>query len=449
METPSTTDEQRDALRAALESAPDTEVAGLVNAMHPAEVGDFLESVPTDQRRRLWALVEPESEGDVLLEVNEEVRATLLETMAADEVVAATEGMDLDDLAELVSELPDDLSDEVVRSMDQQDRDRLKDVLAYPEESAGRLMDPDTVTVRPDLTLDVVQRYLRMRGELPDGTDALFVVDREDAFLGVLSLARLVTADPSLSVDELMNREAESVTATTAAAEVARLFENHDLLSAPVVSDDGRLVGRITVDDVVDVIREEGEHTVLSMAGLDEEDDMFAPVLKSSTRRAVWLGVNLATAFLAASVVGLFQATLEEVVALAVLMPIVASMGGIAGTQTLTLMIRGLAVGQIQGSNARWLMTRELAVAVLNGLAWAFVVTAITQLWFGSWLLSGVIAVALAANLLIAALSGVAIPLVMRRMGIDPALAGGGVLTTVTDVMGFMTFLGLGALLLT
>ena len=276
----------------------------------------------------------------------------------------------------------------------------------------------------------------------------MFVVDRRDRFLGALPLTRLLGADPALTVAELMDREAVVVPADMEDGEVATLFENRDLLSAAVVESDGRLIGRITVDDVVDVIREEGEHTVMSMAGLDEDTDMFAPVMESTRRRAVWLGVNLATAFIAAWVVGLFQATIDKVVALAVLMPIVASMGGIAGTQTLTLMIRGLALGQVQASNTRWLLAREIAVGLLNGLAWSLVVAAATLLWFRSWELGGIIALALMANLVAAALAGVTIPLVLQRLKIDPALAGGVVLTTVTDVVGFMAFLGLGTLLL-
>ena len=326
---------------------------------------------------------------------------------------------------------------------------RLTEVLAYPEDSAGGLMNPDVVTLRPDVTLEVVMRYLRIRGKLPAGTDALFVVDRSDHLLGSLYLTSLLAADPLSQVGELMDREVAGVPASLPASEVALLFENRDLVSAPVIEADGRLVGRITVDDVLDVIRDEAEHSLMSMAGLDEETDMFAPVVESTRRRAVWLGANLATAFVAAWVVGQFQATINQVVALAVLMPIVASMGGIAGSQTLTLMIRGLALGQIQKSNTRWLLWREIAVGVLNGCGWALVVAAATVAWFGSWQLGGIIALALLANLVVAAMTGVMIPLVLKRFGVDPALAGGVILTTVTDVVGFTAFLGLGALLLT
>jgi magnesium transporter len=441
-------DRRLERLREAFASGSHRRVGKAVNALHPAEIADLLESLPPPRRELVWELVEPELDGDVLLELGDELRAKFVSEMDTHELVSAAEGMALDDLADFVAELPEALIGRVLQSLDHRDRERLAQVMAYPEDSAGGLMNPDVVTLRPDVTLEVVMRYLRMRGSLPEGTDALFVVDRHDRYIGSLYLTSLLTAEPTRLVAELMDRETAGVPATTAAHEVATLFENRDLLSAPVVEADGRLVGRITVDDVVDVIREEAEHSLMSMAGLDEDTDMFAPVLESTRRRALWLGVNLATAFVAAWVVGLFQATIDKVVALAVLMPIVASMGGIAGTQTLTLMIRGLALGQVQRSNARWLMGREIAVGVLNGIGWALVVAAATVVWFRSWELGGIIALAIVANLIAAALAGVLIPLILQRLRIDPALAGGVVLTTVTDVVGFMAFLGLGALLL-
>ncbi|MDH4029854.1 MAG: magnesium transporter [Chromatiales bacterium] len=436
-------------LNEALESGTLRRVRSELNSMHPAEIADLLESLPPAQRDVVWELVDLASDGEVLVELNDEVRSKLVDGMEVEELVAATEGMDLDDLADLVPDLPETVTRQVLQSMDHQDRERLRSVLAYPEDSAGGLMEPDVVAVRPDVTLEVVIRYLRMRGELPRDTDVLFVVNRHDRYLGVLYLTTLLTEDPSRNVAEIFDTSIEGISATTDAGEVARLFETRDLVTAPVTAPDGRLVGRITVDDVVDVIRDQADHSIMSMAGLDEDEDMFAPVITSSRRRAIWLGVNLATAFLAAWVVGLFQATIEQVVALAVLMPVVASMGGIAGSQTLTLMIRGLALGQVQNSNARWLMIREVAVGALNGLAWAAVVAAATVLWFDSWMLGGIIALALLINLVVAAVSGVVIPLLMKRMGIDPALAGSVVLTTVTDAVGFLAFLGLGALLLT
>ena len=438
-----------ESLREALDSGSQQRIGRVVNALHPAEIAELLESLPPAQRELVWDLVEPNLDGDVLLELNDDVRAKFVSEMAADELMSAAEGMEIDDLADFVADLPEALIRRVLLSLDKQDQERLTEVLAYPEDSAGGLMNPDVVTLRPDVTLEVVMRYLRIRGKLPAGTDALFVVDRSDHLLGSLYLTSLLAADPLSQVGELMDREVAGVPASLPASEVALLFENRDLVSAPVIEADGRLVGRITVDDVLDVIRDEAEHSLMSMAGLDEETDMFAPVVESTRRRAVWLGANLATAFVAAWVVGLFQATINQVVALAVLMPIVASMGGIAGSQTLTLMIRGLALGQIQKSNTRWLLWREIAVGVLNGCGWALVVAAATVAWFGSWQLGGIIALALLANLVVAAMTGVMIPLVLKRFGVDPALAGGVILTTVTDVVGFTAFLGLGALLLT
>jgi magnesium transporter len=293
-----------------------------------------------------------------------------------------------------------------------------------------------------------VLRYLRMRGEIPDRTDALFVVNRHDGYLGTLNITRLLTEDPEQTVGEVMSAETEGIAPETPVSQVASLFQDRDLLSAPVVSPEGRLLGRITVDDVVDVIRDEADHSVMSMAGLDEDADMFAGVVPSARRRGLWLGVNLATAFLAAWVVGLFETTIQNIVALAVLMPIVASMGGVAATQTLTLIVRGLALGQVERTNARWLMTKEFAVALLNGLAWASVVAVVAMLWFRSWKISAVIFAAMVVNLVAAALAGVAVPLVLKRFGVDPAMAGGVIVTTVTDVVGFASLLGLGTLVL-
>jgi magnesium transporter len=437
------------ALRTALESGTMRGIHRMINALHPAEIASLLESLPPARREVVWELVDPEDEGEVLVELNDEVRANLISGMDADELVAAMEGMELDDLADIMGDLPEAVNRQVLRSLEQQDRERLRAVLAYPEDTAGGLMNTDTVTVRPDVVLEVVMRYLRARGGLPERTDQLFVVGRNDEYLGSLAIGRLLTQDPQRTVAELMDTSVEAINANLPESEVASIFEDRDLLSAAVVDDRGALVGRITIDDVVDVIRDQADHSMMRMAGLDEDEDMFAPVFKSARRRAVWLGVNLATAFLAAWVVGLFQATLEEVVVLAVLMPIVASMGGIAGSQTLTLVIRGMALGQIARSNARWLIFKEIAVGLLNGFAWALVVALAVLLWFRTWEVGAIIAAALVINLLFAAIAGVGIPLLLKRLRIDPALAGTVILTTVTDVIGFMAFLGLGAFFLT
>ena len=416
--------------------------------LHPSELADLLESLPSEIRDELWVHVEPEAEGDVLAQANDAVRAALLENMAPHEVAAATASLDTDDAADILQDLPVSRADEVLRSMDEQNRVRIASVLSYPEDTAGGLMNVDVVTVRADVDVEVVLRYLRLHGSIPEKTDSLMVVDRENIYLGVLSLAALVAASPDTYIGDLMRIDADGIPATTDEASVALLFEQRDLLSAAVVDGNGSLLGRITVDDVIDVIREQSAHSFMSAAGLNEEEDIFAPVVDSTRRRSLWLGINLATAFLAAWVIGRFEATIEQLVALAILMPVVASMGGVAGSQTLTIVIRGLALGQIGSANARLLLYRELAIGVLNGILWAVVVALVGGLWFGDIRLGAVIGIAIIINLVVAAFSGAVIPLILRRINVDPALAGGVVLTTVTDVVGFFAFLGLATLFL-
>lgn len=421
----------------------------MIAAMHPAEIALLIESLPPAQREVVWNFVEPEIEGDVLVELNENVRQSFIEGMDADELLAAAENMELDDLADLVGDLPEAVSLQLVKSMDHQDRERLKTVLSYEHDTAGGLMNTDTVSVRADVTVEVVLRYLRMRGELPDKTDRLFVVDRDDRFLGTLALTRLLTEDPEKPVGDILDPEGSRIAPETNAHDVAQLFQDRDLVSAAVVDDHGKLLGRITVDDVVDVIREEAAHEVMSAAGLGDEEDVFAGIFPSTRRRLVWLGINLVTAFMAAAVVSRFEGTIEKVAALAALMPIVASMGGIAGTQTVTLIIRGIALGQVEWVNARWLLWKEIAVGGLNGIIWAVIVGAVTIVWYGTWKIAAIIAAATLINLLCAAAVGVIVPLFLRRMKIDPALSAGVILTTFTDCIGFATLLGLGALFLT
>jgi magnesium transporter len=437
-----------EALTQALESGTLKQARGIISALHPAEIAHLLESLPPSQRRIVWEMVDRNDHGEVLLHVGDEVRAGLIEGMDHEALLSATEGLDIDDLADLLQDLPDAVTRQALAGMDQQHRQRLEAVLSYGEDTAGGLMNTDTVTVRANVTLDVVLRYLRMKSNIPASLDSLIVVNRYDRYLGILPLSVVVSRDPDLTVAEVMDYSVEGIPAQMPAVQVAKLFEDRDLVSAPVIDEHGKLLGRITVDDVVDVIREEAEHSVLSSVGLTEEEDIFAPVVAAARRRAVWLGTNLITAFLAASVVGQFQATLEKVVALAVLMPIAASMGGNAGNQTLTLVIRGLALGQLGRRNARLLMIKELAVGAINGIMWALIVAMVAVLWFKSWKIGAIIAAAMVINLLCAAMAGVSIPLIMRRLGIDPALAGPVVLTTVTDVMGFFSFLGLATLVL-
>lgn len=416
--------------------------------LHPSELADVLESLPPEIRDELWVHVDSEVEGDVLAEANDQVRAALLENMLPHEVAAATATLDTDDVADILQDLPESFADEVLRSMDEQNRSRIASILHYPEDTAGGLMNVDVVTIRADVEVEVVLRYLRRHGAVPQKTDSLMVVDRDNTYLGVVPLAALVCAPTETYVGDLMQIDAEGIPADTPEADVARQFEQRDLLSAAVVDNQGTLLGRITVDDVIDVIREQGVHSLMSAAGLDEEDDIFAPVVVSTRRRATWLGINLATAFLAAWVIGRFEGTIEEIVALAILMPVVASMGGVAGSQTLTIVIRGLALGQIGAANARLLLSRELAIGGLNGLLWAVVVAMIGGLWFRDASLGIVIGAAVVINLLVAAFAGAIIPLVLRRINVDPALAGGVVLTTVTDVVGFVAFLGLATMFL-
>lgn len=442
------TNERVAAIEDLIESGTARQVEHMLHALHPAEIADLLESLPRPQRALLWAHVPAEMDGEVLLEVGEDVRETLVEDMETGELLAATQQLDIDDMADFMQSLPETVVRELLAGIDKQNRQRLEEVLAWPEDSAGGLMNVDVVTIRADVTLEVVLRYLRQRGDLPSHTDRLVVVDRYGRYLGVLGIDDLLTEDPATPVSAVMDRDFEPLAPETPAGEVARLFEDRDLISQPVVDEHGRVLGRITIDDVVDVIREDAEHSVMSRVGLTEEEDLFAPVRQAASRRAVWLGVNLATAFLAAWVIGRFEATLQEVVALAILMPIVASMGGIAGTQTLTMVIRGQALGQITRRNARPLLLKELAVAGANGVVWAVVVATAALAWFGDAGIAAIIAVALVANLAIAAASGVVLPMLLRRLNIDPALAGGVVLTTVTDVVGFVAFLGLGTIFL-
>jgi len=417
-------------------------------AMHPAEVADVLESLPAPRRRILWELVDIAVEGEVLMEVGEEVRGDLVQQMEFAELKQATEQLDLDDLADFCQSLPEKLTADLLAGMGRQDRARLEQVLSYPEDSAGGLMNVDTITVRGDVTLDVVLRYLRRRGDMPRHTDRLWVVDLQGHYQGELAIRKLLTASSSTLVSEVIQQRIEPLHVLTPDNEVSRLFEDYDLVSAPVVDDDNRLIGRVTIDDVVDLIREEAEQSVMSMAGLKQEDDTFSPVVRSARRRAIWLGVNLLTALLAAWVIAQFETTLDRVITLAVLMTVVPSMGGIAGSQTLTLVIRAQALSQINRRNLRALLIRELSVGLINGLGWAAVVCVFTYFWFGSVQIGLILGVALLINLLFAAIAGLLIPLLMRRIGIDPALAGGVVLTTVTDVIGLVAFLGLATWLL-
>ena len=419
-----------------------------LSELHPAEVADWFESLPTRDRDRAWSCIEPAHRHDVLAEIEDAVRAGRLLTMRAEEIAALAAHLDEDDVVDILQELPEEVMEDVLEAMAAQDRERLARALAYPEDSAGGLMNRDAISVRADVTVEVVQRYLRRLGDIPPATNRLMVVDREGRLLGTIRLADLLTRDAGESVESFLLDDVAPIAADLPANEVSKLFERRDYISAPIVDEEGRLLGRITVDDVVDVIRDEEERSFMQMAGLDEEDDLFGPIAAAARRRLVWLGTNLATALVAAWVIGRFDETIEQVVALAILMPVVASMGGIAGTQTLTIAIRGIALGQLGFHNAGALLGKELMVGAINGLVWAVVVAAIAALWFGDPRLGLVVAAALLLNTVVAALAGASLPLLLRRLSVDPALAGGVVLTTITDVVGFAAILGLGALAL-
>jgi len=434
-----------DSLHDSLEKDSEAAINTQVKALHPSEIADILESLPQKQRDKLWQCVDQE---EVLAHLSDGVRGELMQDMPPAEVAEAIQSMDTDDAVDVLQDLPDESVEKVLQAIDIQEYRRLRQVLFYPENSAGGLMNVDVLIVRTEMTLKQVLHYLRRLDKLPEKTDVLMVVDKDNYYQGVLLITDLLTHALKLTVEKVMTTEIEAIPAHLSAHEVALLFEQRDLLSAPVTDEQGILVGRITIDDVVDVIRAEADHNLMSQAGLDEEDDMFAPILTTTRDRALWLGINLITAFLAAYVIGLFETTLDKVVALAVLMPIVASMGGIAGSQTLTIVIRGMAIGQITDTNTPFLLRKELAVSLLNGMMWALVVALIATLWFSSLKLGLILGSALIINLFCAALAGVLIPLLLRRLSIDPALAGGVVLTTVTDIIGFAAFLGLATVFL-
>jgi len=411
------------------------------------DIAHLLSSVPPKQRTILWNLVEAEElAADVLAYLGEEERSEIVARLEPEELANLIESFEFDDKVDLLQELPESVIEEVLLSMDSQDRQRVEDVLSYDEDSAGGLMNTDVVTVRPDITVDVVLRYIRRYRELPPMTDNLWVVNRRDEFIGQVPISKILISDPNTTIREIMQTEVEPLIVSTHQDEVAQRFERLDLVSAPVVNESGKLLGRITIDDVVDVIRASADHSLMSQAGLDEDEDIFAPLVRTVKRRSVWLGINLLTAFLASGVIGMFEATLEQVVALAILMPVVASMGGIAGTQALTIVIRGMALGRVGSANIRALVSREVLIGTANGLFWSLVVGFAAFLWFGDFTLGYVIALAIIVNLIVAAVVGTLLPGYLKSLQIDPALAGGVVLTTVTDVVGFFCFLGIATL---
>lgn len=431
----------------ALEKNDTESIQKKLQQYYPAELALVMEALPHEERRRVWPLLTTSKQGQVLHHLHDIARSSLIGGLEHDDIQATGKSMGVDELVEVIDDLPKKVAYAVIESLDEEERRRFDAHFAYAEGTAGRIMQTEVRTLRPDVNLSTALRYLR-RYNLTIKTDSVIIIDRKKRYLGKLFFADLVTGHPGQTVDQIMDRETMPIQADTPMRDIARLFEQRDLVSVAVVNEDNELLGRISISEVLDIIREEADRTLLNMAGLEEDEDLFAPILPSAQRRAIWLGINLVTAFLAAWVIGLFEATLENVVALAILMPIVASMGGIGGSQTLTLAIRGLALGQISDSNSRWLLFKEVAIGGLNGMVWALVVAVITVMWFGSIGIGIVIGAALIINMITAALFGIIIPLVLDKLGIDPALSGSVVLTTVTDVVGFLSFLGLGTLFL-
>lgn len=430
------------ALNEALNNGQFVSVRKLLLELPPSDVAHILESSPSRTRDELWELIDSDFHGDILEELSDDVRNGIISKMLPANVVDALEEMDTDDLAETLSSLPEPVLADILDSMDAQDRLRAEQALSYGEETAGFIMNTDTITLRPDVTIDVVLRYIRLKGELPENTDTFYVVNRTDNLVGLVPVSRLLTADTEERVSDIMDEESEAIPVNMPDDEVASLFERYNWLSAPVVDENHRLVGRITIDDVVDIIREDAEHSMMSMAGLDDDEDTFAPVMQSTKRRSVWLAVNLVTALMAAMVSDLFEATLSQLAVLAILNTIVPSMGGVAGNQTLTLVIRGMALGHVNANNSRWLISKEIAIGFLNGAIWAVLIASVIALWKQDYLLGVIIAFAMMINMIAAALAGATLPMIMKRLKIDPALAGSVILTTITDVVGIFAFLG-------
>ena len=440
-----------DQLTEVLDSGAILKAKNLLNSLYPSEIADVIEGMPRNRRDLIWKLVDNNNKGETLAEMTEEVRVNLLDELidkdGPEGLVKIAEKLDTDDLADIIQSLPKHLTKKTIKSLDRQNQERLQKVLSFPDDTAGGLMNTDTINVRRNITVDVLLKYLRRLKSLPEQTDRIFITDKMNKYYGFVSINDLLVADPSKIVSDIMTEDKDGILSDTNQHEVARTFENADLVSAAVIDHEGILLGRITIDDVVDVIREEADESVLNMAGLKKDDDIFAPIIQSTKRRTLWLGANLITALLAAASIGIFEATIEKVVALAILMPIVASMGGIAGSQSLALVIRAQALDQIGYSNSKSLIIKESAIGLLNGILWSSVVAFLTYLWFGRIDLGFIIAAALMINLIIGAISGVSLPLILTKLNIDPALAGGVILTTITDVIGFISLLGIATLM--
>ena len=422
------------------------QIRRLLSGMHPSEVAHSIESLPPKERKFLWSLIDTQDEGEIIAELHDEIQQELISEISAEELITILGDLELDEIVDILQVLPDRKTENILSAMSMRDRKRIREALEYPEDSAGGLMNTDIISVRPKHNLEVVMRYLRAQRELPKNTDQIFVVSRENKFLGSLPISTIIVSDPNLNVRELMETETQPLLVDLNDKDVSRLFEQNDWVSAPVIDKESNLIGRITIDDVVDVIMEDADQNFLGMAGVAE--DTFAPPARAAKSRILWLSINLLTAFIASMTISLFQATIDQIVYLAILMPIVASMGGVAGTQTLTIMIRGLTLQQINHSNLQWLYKREIAVSIVNGILLSILVGGITYFWFKDIIIATLICVAMVVNLVCSAIAGIFIPIILRKFNQDPAIAGSVVVTTVTDVIGFFSFLGLATIFL-
>ena len=422
------------------------QIKRMVSNMNPSEIAHSLESLPPQERKLLWSMIETHEEGEIISELNDEIQKELIAEISPEELIEIIADLELDEIVDILQTLPEITAENILAGMSQTDRKRIQEALVYPEDSAGGLMNTDIISVRPKHNLEVVMRYLRAQKELPQNTDQIFVVSRENVYLGSLPVSSLLVSDPTLNVRELMETETKPLQVEWSDKDVSRLFEQNDWVSAPVVDEDTKLIGRITIDDVVDVIIEDADQNILGMAGIEE--DTFAAPARAARSRILWLSINLMTAFIASMTINLFKGTIDQIVYLAILMPIVASMGGVAATQTLTIMIRGLTLQQINFNNLNWLFKREVAVSIVNGILLSILVGGITYLWFKEIIISILISTAMIVNLISSAIAGIFIPIILRKFNQDPAIAGSVVVTTITDVIGFFSFLGLATIFL-
>ena len=422
------------------------QIQKILSKMDSHEIAHCLESTPSEQRKVIWSIIDKSNEADVLSELGEEIQQDLFDEISNEELLDLVQNLELDEMVDILQNLPKQRISFLLSKMTKIDRERVEMVLEYPEDSAGGLLNNDIISVQKDSTLNLVFEYLRSIGDIPENTDKLFVVSKKNNFIGEIKISKIISSNPELKVSEVMNDKPHSFMVNESDKEVSKFFEQNDLISAAVVNHKNELIGRITIDDVVDVIIEDADQNFLSMAGIAE--DTFSPPARAARRRIVWLGLNLITAFVAALAINIFQDAIDKIVYLAVLMPIVASMGGVAATQTLTIVLRGLTLEQISSSNLGWLFKRELAVAILNGIVLSLIISLVTYVWFNELILSALIASAMIINLLSSVVAGVSVPIILRRLNQDPAIAGSVIVTTVTDVVGFVSFLGLATIFL-